>query len=130
MAADDGTVGPATETVARGHEQRDANVGLLFGIGAGLVALTAVILIVLYAQMSALWRARQAAWPAPLPVASALPDAPPEPRLQTSPPQDLAAMRREEDALLHGVGWIDRRAGVVRIPIERAMELVARGGTR
>ena len=130
MATDDGTVGMSTATTDRGHEVRDARIGLLFGLGAGLAALTALILGALYWQMNALWRARQGAQPAPLPVASALPEAPPEPRLQTSPADDLAAMRREEEETLRGVGWLDRRAGIVHIPIERAMELVARGAKR
>lgn len=58
---------------------------------------------------------------------------PPEPRLQYSnihpstEVQDLAVMRAHEDSLLHTYGWADRPAGIVRIPIDRAIELV---GTR
>ena len=33
-------------------------------------------------------------------------------------------MRQTEAALLDSYGWIDREAGIVRIPIERAMELL------
>jgi hypothetical protein len=36
------------------------------------------------------------------------------------------AVREER---LRSYGWVDRRAGVVHVPIERAMELVA-GGAR
>jgi hypothetical protein len=50
---------------------------------------------------------------------------PPEPRLQADPLGDLRALRAEEDALLHGYTWVDRKAGTVRIPIERAMDLLA-----
>jgi hypothetical protein len=35
--------------------------------------------------------------------------------------------RREARQRLDTYGWVDREAGVARIPIERAMELVARG---
>ena len=52
----------------------------------------------------------------------------PEPRLQVAPPVDLAALRAREDAELNGYGWVDRGAGVVRIPIGRAMDLVAQRG--
>jgi hypothetical protein len=47
----------------------------------------------------------------------------PAPRLQPDPARELAEMRAQEDALLHSYGWVDRSAGVVRIPIERAMQL-------
>lgn len=53
---------------------------------------------------------------------------PPEPRLQVSPSEDLAAMRAEEEAILTTYGWADRASGVVRIPIERAMELLVQRG--
>ena len=41
---------------------------------------------------------------------------------------DLAAFRAKEDAKLHGYAWVDKDAGVVRIPIERAMEMIAERG--
>ncbi len=42
------------------------------------------------------------------------------------PAEDLAQLRAREDTILDGYGWEDRAAGVVHIPIGRAMELVAR----
>ena len=56
--------------------------------------------------------------------------APPQPRLQTEPLGDLAQLRAAEDVALHGYGWVDRQAGIVRIPIERAIDLVAQAATR
>lgn len=53
---------------------------------------------------------------------------PPEPRLQESPALDLARFRAREEGQLSTYGWVDRPNGVVHIPIERAMELVAREG--
>jgi hypothetical protein len=53
---------------------------------------------------------------------------PPEPRLQESPALDLARFRAREEERLSTYAWVDRPNGVVRIPIERAMELVAREG--
>ncbi len=49
----------------------------------------------------------------------------PQPRLQLHEHLDLERKRQAEDALLASYGWVDRKAGVVRIPIQRAMELVA-----
>jgi len=52
----------------------------------------------------------------------------PAPRLQVAPETDLAALRTREQAELNNYGWVDRQAGVVRIPIERAMDLVVQRG--
>jgi hypothetical protein len=37
-------------------------------------------------------------------------------------------MHAREDLLLNYYSWIDRSSGKVRIPISRAMEIVAKGG--
>jgi hypothetical protein len=53
---------------------------------------------------------------------------PPEPRLQTNPRQDLADLRVREDEALAGYSWVDRNAGIVRIPIDEAIKkTLARG---
>jgi len=53
----------------------------------------------------------------------------PTPRLQTDDGmQDLANLHAREDLLLDHYTWIDRSQGKVRIPIERAMELIAQRG--
>ena len=49
----------------------------------------------------------------------------PEPRLEVTPGKNLAELRAEEEAELSSYGWIDRTNQIVRIPIERAMELMA-----
>lgn len=53
----------------------------------------------------------------------------PTPRLQTDDGnQDVADMHAREDLLLGHYSWVDQSKGVVRIPIDRAMELVAQRG--
>jgi hypothetical protein len=54
---------------------------------------------------------------------------PPAPRLQTKPPQDLAAYLAEQRALLDSYGWIDREKGIAREPIEAAMKQLVRDGS-
>ena len=44
---------------------------------------------------------------------------------KTSIATEWASLDRDSDAHLHTYGWIDRRHGVVRIPIDRAMDLLA-----
>lgn len=41
-------------------------------------------------------------------------------------PEELSRVRAEQLEALNSYRWIDRESGVVSIPIERAMELVAR----
>ena len=53
---------------------------------------------------------------------------PPGPRLQASPVQDMREMLATERRLLDHYAWVDPSAGVVRIPIERAIEWVATQG--
>ena len=52
---------------------------------------------------------------------------PAQPRLQDDPAADLAAERRREEGMLQGYAWVDRQRGVARIPVQRAMEILARG---
>jgi hypothetical protein len=53
---------------------------------------------------------------------------PPEPRLQRYPAGDMSEMRANEDRILHQYAWIDPDKGIVRIPVDRAMDLIAQRG--
>ena len=53
----------------------------------------------------------------------------PTPRLQMDDGnQDLVDMHQREDLLLDHYTWVDKQQGVVRIPIDRAMELIVEKG--
>jgi hypothetical protein len=53
----------------------------------------------------------------------------PTPRLQTDDGnQEIADLHAKEDLLLKHYSWVDQSKGEVRIPIERAMELIAERG--
>jgi hypothetical protein len=53
----------------------------------------------------------------------------PTPRLQRDDGnQDLLDLHAREDLLLGHFSWVDRSQGKVRIPIDRAMELIAQRG--
>jgi hypothetical protein len=106
-----------------GHERRDIDVRLIglgaFGLAvilAGGLALMAWLFNILDARPEEQGRrgAPQAATP-PRPLA---------PRLQTAPRQEMQEMLRADQARLQSYGWVDRAAGLARIPIERAMELL------
>lgn len=53
----------------------------------------------------------------------------PTPRLQTDDGyQEISDMHAKEDLLLENYSYVDRSKGTVRIPIERAMQLIAERG--
>jgi len=53
----------------------------------------------------------------------------PTPRVQTdNGDQDIADLHAREDLLLDNYSWVNQSQGKVRIPIERAMELIAQRG--
>jgi hypothetical protein len=52
----------------------------------------------------------------------------PEPRLERTPSADLKTVRAEEDKLLNGYSWVDPQRGVVRIPIDVAIDVLAKKG--
>jgi hypothetical protein len=52
----------------------------------------------------------------------------PEPRLEEDERGQLYGIRMGEDKTLYTYGWVDEKAGTVRIPIDRAMDLLAQRG--
>jgi len=53
---------------------------------------------------------------------------PPTPVLQANPAVDMQRFRAEEQRKVSTYGWVDERRGIVRVPVERAMEMVAQRG--
>jgi hypothetical protein len=52
----------------------------------------------------------------------------PQPQLQESEVLDLKAIRVAEDQVLNSYAWMDPEKGVVRIPIDHAIDLLAKRG--
>jgi len=52
----------------------------------------------------------------------------PNPLIQVNPKRDLREFRAEEEARLNGYGWVDKKSGIVHIPVSRAMQLVLQKG--
>jgi hypothetical protein len=119
---------PPPDTTA-GHEERDL---YLRPVAYAALGLTVVVLVV-FVSMQVLLnfyagiQSRRSAAPSPLAGAYGMKE-PPAPRLQTHPLADLQALRARDQALLSAYDWVDRDAGVVRIPIERAIDVVAERG--
>jgi hypothetical protein len=52
----------------------------------------------------------------------------PAPQLETDERGQLDKIREDEANTLSTYGWVDQKAGTVRIPIDRAMDLIAQRG--
>jgi hypothetical protein len=107
------------EHVAGMHQHDDTSArGILLGIVVLLITLATV-------QFGILWVIDAfAAW---RPVTVIAPGTVRDPSVVhwTEPRSDLAALRRKEQALLQQYGWVDPGRGVARIPIDKAIELIA-----
>jgi hypothetical protein len=109
--------------------KQDVNVRAVTKFGLGLtggIILAAFLMWFLFDQFAAREVRRS---PQPERMEASNPQKePPEPRLQPNPPMDLKEFRAGEEAILNNYGWIDPEKGIVRIPVARAMELVAKEG--
>jgi hypothetical protein len=109
-----------------GHETRDVSgiyVSLFALALAAALALLLPLLIWLFSRFEAQAQRRD---PVQSPLAGD--QVPLEPRLETNPGAELAALRAHEEQELTTYGWIDMRQNAVRLPIDRAIELLAARG--
>jgi hypothetical protein len=108
---------------------RDVNIHAVFRFGfwlaVGVVAVT-VAMLGLFRTLEKKDRASDTLL-SPI-VAANLARTPPEPRLEPFPLAPGQKLRAEEDAILTTYGWVDKKAGVARIPIDRAIEILAERG--
>lgn len=116
----------------RGHETADIKPR---GIVIFLIALTVVTILVLVA-MRALFvalenraeEADRAASRAAFETPTGGGAKPATPLLQANPPVALAEMRAAEEKILSTYGWVNTEVGIARIPIDRAIDLLAERG--
>jgi hypothetical protein len=110
-------------------ETSDVDIRGILGFGAALVVAAVIIHVAIWVLFR-YFDAREARHVVPVYPLAAAPAGrfPPEPRLQTNPRQDLRDLRAREDEILRSYGWVDRNAGIVRIPIDEAMRLTVQRG--
>jgi hypothetical protein len=115
-----------TDPQRHDHERHDVNIRWMAYFGVALVVLlvgSAVLMLWLFGIFDI--EARRVDTPTRTAESQPLP---PGPRLQASPAQDMREMLAAERRLLEHYAWVEPSAGVVRIPIERAMEWVVTQG--
>jgi hypothetical protein len=110
-----------------GYETTDANAGgafkFLMALGIVLVA-TALVCWGMFRYFSA-HAMDQAASDSPFADTRQLPLGP---QLQVNPREDWLKFREDQQQALETYAWENRSAGIVRVPIEVAMELLVKKG--
>ena len=67
----------------------------------------------------------------PSPIAEAqLDPIPPGPRLQATPPRDMDELRKRDREVLTTYGWVDKSSGIARIPVARAIDILAQDAAK
>jgi|SRR5271167_4916625 len=133
-------INPANSTGNGGYERRDIGAAgvLYFLLGLAVAGLLVYFIVAgVYSYLNKRSEAEQA------PVNPLVTNAPtntrlipkdypqtafPNPRLETDEPGQLNSIRLQEEEKLASYGYIDKNAGTVRIPIDRAMDLIAQRG--
>jgi hypothetical protein len=111
---------------AAGYERKDLSPRAiaLFGVGLAitLVVVTGVVTIF------QIYAGSRLAGRQPPQRPPAVTREPTEPQLQVGGASELRTMREAEERTLGTYGWVDPQAGTVRIPIDRAIEILAQKG--
>jgi hypothetical protein len=97
-------------------------MGPIVLVGLGLAFLVAVVALITYGILHYLGT-HPALTVRANPMAAEDSQIPPAPRLEEHPAIEIQQLRAQEDHVLSTYGWMDKKAGVVRIPIDRAIEL-------
>ncbi|MGH9449484.1 MAG: hypothetical protein ACRD11_02995 [Terriglobia bacterium] len=107
------------------HERTEANARTLMWFGVGLLGLIVFGFIVTEVAFRYFVGHEKFAHPTALFTKEQMP---PAPLIQQTPGQELQEYLKQQDNLLDTYGWVDRKAGIVRIPVSQAMtELLKKG---
>jgi hypothetical protein len=118
-----------SKSIETGHELSDLSPKNMAIFGVALAVMILIVLWVCYElfQHYSTVSMKTEVPPSPL---SYTREPTPEPHLLVVPGQELKAMRAAEDSLLNSYAWVDKEKGIVRIPIQRAIDILAQGGIR
>jgi len=118
---------PPHGTPQGGYEKSDLRSRPIVVFGVILGVMVALAFIAAYGMIHLLgwWERPRLETPAS-PLATRT--VPPEPRLQVEAPKNLKSLQAAAQEVLTTYAWVSKEAGVARIPIERAMQLVLERG--
>jgi hypothetical protein len=117
--------------LAEGYERSDIRPGVVLAGAAGLLVFVLIAAAVITAFEATVTGIAPRIGP-PEELTQGLQGGPqptpPGPRLEAQPGENLGPYLAVQRQKLSTYRWVDRQAGVVAIPIERAMDLVAEQG--
>lgn len=93
-------------SIQAGYEETDANAGFIAWAGVGIVVFLIVTVLAVEVYFDGLQNHQEFV------------------KLLEPVSEDFRNLRAREDAELHSYKYLDREAGTVRLPIQRAMDLV------
>lgn len=111
---------------SEGYERSDADVRSLSRFGVSLALLIALVMWGMVHTYN-FFAKRESLGPPASPFENQR-QLPPPPHLQPQPATDLKRYCEIEQQELTTYGWVDQQNGVVRIPVDRAMEMVLQKG--
>lgn len=131
---------PANPNRHGSYERQDLQVPAILYFLLGLLVVTAIGIVGLRGVFAYLERHEKSSQPAVSPLVARVPEdsrhvAPgyaqsafPNPKLEEDERGQLDDIRLKEENTLYTYGWVDEKNGTVRIPIERAMDLIVQRG--
>jgi hypothetical protein len=109
-----------------GHQASEINLRVVTWTAIGLM-ISVIAVFVTVGGLFSLFKRQYASASAPSRITTPG-RLPPAPRLQANPTSDWRELLEAENAKLNSYGWIDKSGGVIRIPIDRAMDLLVQRG--
>jgi len=119
---------PDLSDPAQRHEHRDVNIWAIGKVGIGLVLTTILSILIVFGVFHYLMVEEKGLPQVKGPQTVDARQLPPEPRLITNEPEELREMRTAEDQILNGYSWADSQHTLVKIPIDRAIDMLVQKG--
>ena len=110
------------------HEMSDIDVRAIVWFGVVLTVIVLAVDLAMWGLFKVLARMEVKNDPVVTSLAPPAGQPPGPPGLQETPWLDLKNFRAEQNAFIHGYGWVDEKAGVARVPIEKAKALLLKQG--
>ena len=107
-----------------GHERREVSVRLIV-VSLGFLAVATFLVFLL---VIGIFRYFYSTYSTEEATRLAQPVIPPQPRIEVAPYEGLQQLRAREDHVLNSYAWINKETGTVRVPIDRAIDMLAAKG--
>ena len=128
MATNHGEKPPVPVDASAGYEKRDASIRGLIQFAFWMALVIVATLVAMHFAFDAFKKATPLGPTMSPMVKQGARMIPPAPLLQAHPHQELEDYCQAQQQQVTTYGWVDQPSGVVRIPIDRAMDLIlARG---